>query len=248
MAIIVVTNNNTAKTLLEICQDVAYEVGFPAPSSIVNNNDIVAQQLYRLANREGEILSIYPWQTLVTEAEFTLATGDQDYDLTTIAPGYRYIIPSTTWNRDNKRIVLNPVTSQEWQFLKGWTTISGLNLRARIRANALEFEQTITAADNGKTIAFEYISAKWAETSAGAPQHKFQADDDIARIDAEVITQGVVWRFKKAKGLEWQEDYAEYKNSVSKFKANNGGSRTLNMGKGQFGGELGVNLSDRGYG
>lgn len=232
-------------SLLSICQDVAYEVGFPAPSSIVGSSDQTAQQLLRLANREGEVLSqAANWEILVTEGSITLATGDQDYALPS---DFRYIVPMTTWNRSDKRIVINPVTSQQWQFLKGWTTINGLHLRARIRGGELEFEQTIAAADNGKTIYFEYLSKNWAKTSGGTAQNKFQADTDLGRLDEELITQGVVWRFKKAKGLDWEEDFKEYVGVLRKQKARDGGSGTLSFGGTQVH-SVGINVPDKDYG
>lgn len=232
-------------TLLSICQDVADEVGFKQPTSIVGASDNLARQLLRLANREGRELSqAGPWEALVKEYTFTLATSDQDYALPS---DFRYIIPSTTWNRDNKRIVINPVSSQEWQFLKGWTAIQGLNLRARIRDGQLEFEQTITSADNGKTIAFEYVSKYWAESSGGTAQEDFAADTDVSKLDEELVTQGVVWRFKKAKGLDWQPDFQTYTNLKNKQMARDGGSRILRLSQ-PAEAALGVNVSDRGYG
>ena len=228
-------------TLLTIVQDAAEEIGFTKPTTVVGNTDQVATQMFRLLNREGEILSRHPWEELVLEHTFTLATGDQDY-----APpaGFRYMIPDSIWNRDSKRPVRNPLTSQEWQFYKGWSTVTGLTLRARIRSGELEFDQTIAAADNGKTIAYEYVSSYW--TNAGA-QGKFVADADTTVLDEELLTQGLVWRFRKAKGLEWQTDYAEYVNEVKRAKSRDGGSRTLNLNK-NVGAYLGANTPEDGFG
>lgn len=233
-------------SLLTICQDAADEIGFPQPTSIVGNSDSNAKQLLRLANREGEELSQKTnWQELVTETSITLATGTQTYAL---ASDLRWIIPNTTWNRSDKRIVITPLSSREWQFLKGWATITGLNLRARIRAGNIEFEQTIAAADNGKSVYYEYISNKWAETSGGTAQRKFQADTDVCRLDEELVTQGVVWRFKKAKGLDWQEDYQFYIQLRDSQISRDGDQRRVSFGDKMFGEGLGVNVSDRNYG
>ena len=233
-------------SLLSICQDAAIEIGFPSPGMVVGSTDSNTLQLFRLANREGHDLSqAADWQALKEEHTFTLATSAQDYALPS---GFRYIIPSTTWNRDDKRLVINPISSQEWQFLKGWTAIQGLNLRARIRADQLEFEQTITSSDNGKTIAFEYISSYWCESSGGSDQSAFAADTDVSKLDEELMTQGVVWRFKKAKGLDWQEDYQFYQRLRDTQIARDGGSRRIRFCSSAFGEGLGVNVSDRDYG
>lgn len=233
-------------SLKTICQDAIGETGFDIPSTIVNNNDQSAVQLLKLANREGKYLAKQKnWQKLVTEHTFTLVTSDQDYALPS---DFGHIIPSTGWNRDDKRILINPVSSQEWQFLKGWTTISGLNLRCRIRNDLLEFEQTITASDNGKTIAYEYVSNQWCESSGGTGQTAFAADSDVARLDEDLITLGVKWRFEKAKGLDWQEDFAEYEKVRKQTQARDGGSRKLSLGRGGLGRYLGVNTPERDFG
>ena len=231
-------------SLLSICQDAAEEIGFPAPSSVVGSSDPNAKQLLRFANREGEELSqATNWNILVTEGSVTLATGDQDYAL---ASDLRWVIPTTTWNRNDKRIVLAPLTSQEWQFHKAWTTISGLNLMARIRNNQLEFSQTISSSENGKVIYYEYVSNKWASTSGGTAQQLFLLDTDTCRLDEELVTQGVVWRFKKAKGLDWEGDFQLYKNLKGKQIARDGDQRRVRFCGLKSG--LGVNVPDQNYG
>ncbi len=232
-------------TLLSIVQDAVEDIGFGAtPATVVGNTDKTAKQMLRLLNKEGESLSKHPWEALVKEHTFTLATSDQDY---ATPAGFRYMIPESAWNRDSKRPVRTPITSQEWQFYKGWSTVTGLTLRARIRNKELEFDQTITSADNGKTIAYEYISSYWTEDSGSTAQGKFAADDDTSVLDEELLTLGLIWRFKKAKGLDWQSDYLDYKNEVSKEKARDGGARNLNLGS-KLSAGLGANRPESGYG
>jgi len=224
-------------TLLTIVQDAADETGWDQPDTVVGNSD--ADQFLRLLNREGEALSKWPWEILVKEDTFTLVTADQDYAL---ASDFRYLLPTTMWNRDNKRAIIW-LNSQEFQFFKGWTTVNGLNLRARIRNNEIEFEQTITSSDNGKTIAYEYISKNWTADSGSTAQQKFAVDSDTSVLDEELLTLGLVWRFKKAKGMDWQADFQDYKQEVQSAKARDGGSRILRFGRGPVQ-HLGVNTPE----
>lgn len=228
-------------TLLSIVQDACDDIGFPSPTTVVGNSEVA--QMLRLVNREGEALSRYPWEVLVKEDTITLVTSDQDYALAT---DFRFIIPSTQWNRDDNRELIW-INSQEWQFFKAWTTVNGLNLRARIRNNQLEFEQTIAAADNGKTIAYEYISKYWTEDSGSTAQQQFAADTDTSVLDEELLTLGLIWRFRKAKGLEWQSDLMEYQRQVKLAQARDGGSRTVQMSDRSIQ-YLGVNTPEGNYG
>jgi len=231
-------------TLLTIVQDAAIEVGFPSPITVIGNTDQAALQMTRLLMREGDTLARHEWQSLKKEHTFTLVAGTQTYALPT---GFRFIIPQSSWNRDNKRAIQEPLTSEEWQYLKGWSTVGSLNLRARIRNDLYEFEQTITAADNGKTIAFEYMSSQWIESAAGTAQSAFLLDTDVAILDEELLTQGLAWRFKKAKGLDWKEDFIEYTSTVNKAKARDGGSRMLRLGRSKPA-YLGANTPEGNYG
>ncbi len=232
-------------TLLTIVQDAVDRIGFGAtPDTVVSNTDQTPKQMLALLNQEGEALSKFQWEALVKEYTFTLVTADQDY---ATPAGFRYMIPDSVWNRDSKRPVRTPITSQEWQFYKGWSTVTGLTLRARIRNKELEFDQTITSADNGKTIAYEYVSSYWTEDSGGTAQGKFAADNDTGILDEELLTLGLIWRFKKAKGLDWEPDFIDYKNEVSQAKARDGGSRSLNLGS-RLSAGLGANIPEDGYG
>jgi len=235
-------------SLLTVCQDALHEIGIDAPSTIVGNTaNSDALQIFRLANREGEYLSQkHPWQILYTEHTITLVLGTQTYALPT---DMRWIVPNTTWNRTDQRPVVNPVSPAEWAFLKGWTTINGLNLRARFRGDLFEIEQTVSASEAGDSIVFEYVSHNWAADSGGTPQRKFSADTDTSRIDEELLTQGVMWRFKKAKGIDnWKMDYEQYLDLLMLQMERDGGSRTIYMGGSEFGRYLGINVSDRDYG
>ena len=234
-------------SLLTICQDAADACGFGRPTSIVNNSDTTARQLLALANQQGEQMSkAKNWSVLVEEHTFVLSTSDQDYAL---PADFRWIVPQTTWDRDDDRIVLNPITGEEWQFLKAWSSVAGLNRRARIRAGQMEFEQTITAADNGKTIAFEYLSKYWADVAAtGTPKAKFTIDTDISRIDEALFTLGLIWRFRRAKGLPYESELAEYQTQLDLTKAGDGGARRINMGGQRFLGVVDPNVPEAGYG
>lgn len=228
-------------TLLSIVQDACDDIGFPSPASVVGNSD--ADQYLRLLNREGEALSRWPWQALIKEDTITLSTADQDYALAT---DFRYILPETQWNRDDRRQLVW-LNSEEWQFFKGWTTVNGLNLRARIRNNELEFEQTIASGDNGKTIAYEYVSKYWTEDSGSTAQQKFAADTDTSVLDEEILTLGLIWRFRKSKGLDFEADLIEYNRQVELAKAHDGAARMLRLGR-AVRQHLGVNIPEGNYG
>lgn len=235
-------------SLLTIAQDAADEVGFDQPSTIIGNTNDDARRILRMCNREGKTLSQESpaFEVMHKEGSVTLATADQDYALPS---DFRYMIPDTTWNRSGARRVINPISPSEWQFYKAWNTVAGINLRARIRNNELEFEQTISASENGIVVYFEYVADTWCMSSgdSAADQTAFVADTDIIVFDEELFTQGVVWRLRESLGLDWQLSYKLYEKLKRQQLARTGGARTVDLGGDDIH-YLGVNTPDDNFG
>jgi hypothetical protein len=231
-------------SLLTVCQNACYEIGLDAPTSIVGNTDDDARQLLALVNREGDYLSRRgTWQALQKEHTLALVNGTQTYAL---PADWRYILPDTTWDRTNQRQADNPVSPQEWQMLKGWTQVGGLTRRLRIRNNLFEFEQAIAAADDGNTVALEYVSKFWCGTDAGVAKARYTLNTDIALIDEELITQGLIWRMLRAKGLDYETAYQEYELAVNQQFGRDRGAKKLCFGTRTT--PLAVNVPDGNYG
>ena len=79
----------------------------------------------------------------------------------------------------------------------------------------------------GDTYAFEYIcNTPVVDANGTTFRTKFLADDDEALLDEEAVTLGIIWRFKKAKGLDYAEDFRTYQMQVHQLKARDGGQRS----------------------
>ncbi len=235
-------------SLITIAQDAVDEIGFDRPSTIIGNTTPEARRLLRLCNKEGESLAQTnpPWNILHKEGSITMIAADQDYALPS---DFRNMIPDTAWDRDAVRQVMTPITPSEWQYFKAWDTVNGLNYRARIRNDQLEFEQAITAGDAGSVIYFEYISKFWSMSTGDttADQIKFVADSDIIVFDEELFTQGVVWRLLESLGLDWQYSYKMYNINKRQKLARTASARAVNLSGNGSTRYLGVNIPEDGY-
>lgn len=228
--------------LLTLCQTAMDEIGFSRPSIVASSTDTDARQLLALANREGTFLAERKaFSKLVKEYTFVLVAAQQDYDLPS---DFNWLIPDTLWNRDDRRAAIGPMDSGEWQYLKGWNFVNGLNMRFRIYNGKLRFDQTITSDDAGKTLAFEYVSTHWVLAADGTTtKEKCTLDTDTFVLDDELMIMGLKWRFKKAKGFDWQEDYAEYKAHSDLLLARDGGQRRIQLAGSRLP-EFGVNTPE----
>jgi hypothetical protein len=215
-------------TLLEIVQDASEDIGVGAPGTVINNDDETAIQMLRLVKRESRNLSFaHPWSQLTFEHTISANGTSSSYALPS---DFAHIIPETVWDRTGIRPLVGPLSPKDWQKIQSGAVVStGFNSRWRIW-QSLFFIYPRT--QSGNTLAFEYKTDKIVLTSAGASAGTskvvWNADTDVARfLDGELLTLGVIWRFKKAKGLPYADEIMEYITRRDLDIAKDGGSRIL---------------------
>lgn len=213
-------------TVLTICQDAAPRVGLEAPTTLFTGADQTGQQMLALAQEELNDLMRYEWQCLRREATFTtLATEDQGA-ITTIAPNLKKIINDTIWNRALRRPVFGPLAPQRWQQQKAMSMQGPWN-QFMIRNDRLLM---IPAPAAGQACYFEYVTKAGVTDSVGNSKTRFTSDLDTVQLDEELVTLGVIWRFKAHKGFDYEEDKRKYDSLLMDAKAADGAADVLSLG------------------
>lgn len=216
--------------VLELIRAVCGTIGIQRPSSVVGSGDVQVVQLGELLNEEGsELASRYDWSRLIREATFnTLAQEDQG-ELETIigAPNaYRHIVNETIWNRTTKEPIYGPRAPRIWQGFKA-LVVTGPYPEYRIRGGNLLMIPTPSAGDS---CYFEYVTKNWIESSDGVSQRsRIANDEDVFLLDDELIRQGVIWRWRAAKGLDFSSDYQKYESRVIDAMAKDGTKPRLSL-------------------
>lgn len=214
-------------TLKTILDEVCDEIGIGRPTTYFGNTDPTARQLVALAQTEGKDLARRTrWENLVREVtHVTLAAEDQGA-IATLAPGYRSFINRTQWNRSKQWVMNGPDTPQIWQMRKA-TANTGTFNNFRLRGGRLLITP---AAPAGETIAFEYNSLYFCEAGSGTDQTAWAADTDLPLLDEFLIKLGLIWRFRRAKGLDYGEAFALYEARVVDAIGQDGAAAILDMG------------------
>lgn len=207
-------------SLLTIIANACSEVGVPTPSSIIGNSDQNVVQMFALLNREGRYLArAYEWRVLRAESSFTtLAAAQQVADMTSFTDSasasvtdWDRFVAETMFDRTENRQLLGPVTPPEWQFEKA-TIAVGVQRRYYMRGKALFFTPTPPA---GNSIYFEYVKKNWCQSSGLVGKQAFSIDSDTGILDEDLLTQAVVWRYLKAKGFDYAEEFRRYEHLIS---------------------------------
>lgn len=203
------------------------------PSTVIGSSDGQVVQIRALLEKEGIALrKRHAWEGVVKEATHTsLAAEDQGAIATIAANGFDYIVNQTIWDRTDKLPIYGPMSPQEWQSLKALIP-TGPRYNFRIRGGKLIINPTPTA---GKTWAFEYVSKFWITAAAGTATTKalFTVDTDTISLPDEIVAQGLEWRWKHSKGLDYAEDFRDYELMVKEAIGRDAGKSVLNMAAGR---------------
>ena len=214
-------------TLLAIVQACADELSLPRPSAVVSATDQQTKTMLALANREGNQLSTRTrWQALIREATFTTLAAELQGTMTTLATGFRYLMANTMWNRSMIQPIMGGQYPEDWQRLEAYTTL-GPYPKFRIKQGKLYF-LPIPAA--GQTVAFEYMSNLWCQSSGAVAQSAWAADTDTGVLDEDLMTLGLKWRFLRAKGMDYEEEFNQYESRVADALARDQVLKTIRAG------------------
>ena len=215
-------------SLLTLIQSATDKIGLTRPSVVYASTDQQVRELLSFANQEGvELAHAHQWQEITKEKTFTCTAAAAQTGA--FASDYDRVVNDSMFNRTAKRKVIGPIGAQEWQERQAYTTASGLNSWFRLRGDSLLMTPTPNGTD---TIAYEYISTQWCESSVGTDQSAWAADTDVGLLDENLMSLGVVWRWLKANGFPiWELAYKEYQAQVSQAGARQMGAPILNIGQ-----------------
>ena len=218
--------------LLSMIQTVCRRVGIAVPTTVVGNADNQILQLLAIADEEGEDLGSQlasGWVSQTREATFTMvATASQgEMNGTVVANGdFRYIINETLWNRTTSLPITGPVPPAEWETLQAFPVNTSPYEQWQLRGKDFYLYPTPAGGD---TMAFQYMSNSFCETSGGVGQNTWQNDDDVGLLSETLMILGIRWRWLKTKGLEYAEDFNTYERRVVDAMARDGGAKIQNL-------------------
>lgn len=197
-------------SLLTICQNVCAVVGWPRPNAIAANTDATAQQIFALANLELQRLSErFCWPHLEVEYPFATAAGQSTYYF---PADFRVLAENAIFDASEYYAVKGSQGLPYWQLLK-YGKLGSL-ARTRFRVVYPDGVEITPAPVNVRNFIAVYYSKNYAANSAGGATPRYVADSDVSRIPEQYIELGLMWRFRRAKGLDFSAELAEYNETI----------------------------------
>lgn len=169
-----------------------------------------------------------------------LIFGKIAYDLPS---DFEFFVDKTFWDNRYRWDLIGPITAQEKQILRYGVIASGPRNKFYIRQNKMWLDPVPA---ESFMIAYDYYSNAPIRINGNIFSKTWNKDTDTYLLDEDVFIEGIKWRFLRAKGLDYSEEYASYLDDVQKTIARDGGSRDLPLGGRGYRAHLldGVNIPD----
>lgn len=195
------------------------ETGFLVPEYYVGNTSQDPAQILAIANAVALDVIERDWQAMRKTAAFLL-TSSTTYPLPS---DYKDFIAGTMYQHGRWDRVDIATTPDTWALLQSVAGIASLPVRARIIGNQLN----VLNPQIGATINVEYNSNAPITSASGSPLQLFQADTDLWGLDDRMFQLEAIWRFKRAKGLDWQTAQLEAEARRNIVKGRDEGNSTI---------------------
>ena len=206
-------------TLQEMLNQALNECGFSTYNLFVGASEPEPLQVLGLAQRELMDLSRSNWQVLEKTYEIEL-TGADSYPL---PADYRKFIFDTAFSNTHRMSF--PASDSAWSYYKISGRDGGGRYMMRIVNNRLE----VMSQDIGTKIRVHYFSKAAVLKDNGLMKTRFESNNDMIVLDDDLFMMGVIWRFNRAKGLEWESLKADYRRHRRNLLGTDRSSQTIVM-------------------
>lgn len=189
-------------SLLTICQGLAKNVGLDVPSQVVGGPREM-QEALQFCNEVGEELARrVDWGDLTGSA---VLTGDGTNKQHSLPAQFSRLVAGVCVTAGGG--VVRPLSRAEWGSL---TATEGTPRYFLLQDNAITLWPYLA---NGETATATYQSKAWCSNGTAA----WSADDETSLIDEDLMLKGLIVRWRRQKGMPYQDEEAEYEAALMQY-------------------------------
>lgn len=193
-------------SLLTVAQDVCDVIGLSRPAAIVSGSDQLARQALGLAKETLEQLGRMDWPVLEIPYTFNTVIGQAQYNLPS---DFGREVGNTVYAASQYSAVRGSLTPAEWASQQDTLRPQLGKYRFRIFGLPLTLNLTQTP-QVVEAITLEYQTAYRVRQLDNTYKTTFFADSDVTIFPEELLKMGLKWRLRRAKGLDYTEEFNEY--------------------------------------
>lgn len=218
-------------TVREAMEVAARQCSVTVPSDWITTTDITILELKDfLVETVDELLDRIDWPSPLGADTTITGTGASSYSL----PSAFKRLTRDSWavyeTTTTRRRCVPIVTNGEWTHLNELGSAGAFRyyrvLGDEESGYTIEFYQTL---DTGQEAICSYVGKNWLKTGGTAAATWTLAADTLM-LPRRLIELGVIWRFRRRKGLVFTDIYNDYEIKLMRLSNDARGSRTLNFG------------------
>ena len=202
------------ENVLSICQEAADMTAAQRPDDLFDQG--VQHNAIFLAVLKSELDSLMRhgnWQSLIKEGAFYTIQGKAFYSFDEVAGDFYALVHNTIYIKDLKEKIIGALTAEEWMYEK-YIRSGGVDICFKIENNGIRFLNQPPA---GLKVVFMYRSnAVCVDAKTLEPKSVVTKNTDVPIFDAYLVKLGVIWRFLKRNGMDYEEEYNEYQKEIKK--------------------------------
>jgi hypothetical protein len=216
-------------SLLTIVQGVYKRLSFTAPTTVLTSNDPLVLLMGQLAQDVGdELAERWDWQVLKNSAVPASFVGTGSQTLFPLPADWKAFTPNEKMfsSAFTGYPLVGPMKDETFVQAKANGLAVTPSMWRRV-GNNIEFFPALGASE---TVTYSYASKYWVVALDGVTKKAaFTLDNDSSILPERLIQLGVLWRFKRYKGLDYGAEYSDYENSFAALKGKDNAERTINM-------------------
>lgn len=192
-------------SLLSICQDTADVIGLTRPTAIITGTDQLSKQMLGFCKETLEELSLMDWPILQVPYTFNTVALQAAYALPV---DFGREVGDTVYGQARYSQLRGSLTPGDWARQRN--ILPGLGFyRFRIFGNPLMLNLTPTP-QVAEAIVFEYQTLNCVTQVGGTMKATYFDDQDVSVVSEVLMKKGLKWRVRRAKGLDYSEEFDDY--------------------------------------
>ena len=192
------------KTIIEMAQEVCAEIGIGVFDALVANTDREAIEMRNFALKTcEEAARRVDWGQLQKTQSYTGTSAATKYDL----PADFLRLQQGTAITYNGSPVRGGLTADEWNALPATV---GAPRFFRMTGKKIEFWPALPSA---QSVVVNYISKNWNTANKAT----WGADSETCLLPDEVVIKGMLWRWRRHKGMPYSDYMEEYEAALKDY-------------------------------
>jgi hypothetical protein len=212
-----------SRTILEIVRAAAPRIGIARPDLLFGDTSDQAVEIRSVLQEAADrIVRAHDWSMLKVEETHVGDGTTEGYDLPTdyLRMPKEGQIWSTRWQHP-----LAPVTAEEWLRLdvREYDLIVGTWI---ILEGQVKYRPVLAS---GESARWFYMSNLAVAPTSGANKALFTADTDTFRLGDRILELALIWEWKRAKGLPYEEQMMPAEEALAKAISDDKGARIISQ-------------------